>query len=455
MLAITKFGPAIRRNRWARNRILIMSEAARIRVVWICSVSNPDLRNHLELYIPKWQKILRYIVKKPLDETVGDSAVWNTNALREFEKIEEVDLHVIFVHPLMHRKIQRFEEKGIHYYAVSEGDDSIISFIRKRCIKGSLPYEKTWKRIVQLVKEIEPEIVHMIGAENPPYSWSLMKLPKDIPTFVQLQTLTHNPAVLQAYSNVHPEYELPVIKRADYIGTKSTVFPEMIRQFIKKDPICVNTALLVAEEPDLEFCEKVFDFVYFANYISKAIDLAVEAFAIAHSHQPSLTLDIIGGASEEEFYALKTRIRELGINNAVTIEGRLATHEDVITQIKKSKFALLPLKSDIVSGTIREAISVGLPVVTSITQGTPSLNEKRESVLLSQIGDNETMANNMLRLVNDKQLEEELRRNALITLKEKYGTNADRAQEWVKAYDACILNARNNTPIPDFILNKN
>lgn len=427
----------------------------KMKVAWICSVSNPMLREHLKLYIPFWQKILRCILKKPLSENVGDSAVWNTNALKEFEKIKVIDLHVIFVHPLMRHKIQRFEENGIHYYAVSEGDDSVVSFFRKRFIKGSLPYEETWKRIVRLVNEIKPEIVHMIGAENPPYSWAMMKLPTDIPTIVQLQTLTHNPAVLQAYPNIHPEYELPVIRRADYIGTKSDVFPDMIRKFIKANPVCINTQLLVSEEPDLTPCEKEFDFVYFANYVSKAIDLAIEAFAIAHKKQPSLTLDVIGGVSENELVTIKKRLVEAGINEAVKIEGRLPTHNDVIKQIKKAKYALLPLKSDFVSGTIREAISVGLPVVTSITQGTPLLNENRISVLLSQIGDNEAMANNMLRLVNDKKLEEELRRNALVTLQEKYGTNADRALEWVKAYDACILNARNNTPIPDSILNKN
>ena len=431
-----------------------MAANRKIKVVWICSVSNPDLRSHLKLGMPLWHKLFRLLLRKSTEHGAADSAIWNTNALHEFEKIDDVDLHVIFVHSRMMKKEQRFEQRGIHYYAVSDGDNSIISYFKIHFVKGSVPYKQSWKRINSIVKEINPEIIHVMGAENPPYSWSILTFPSSTPIIVQLQTLTHNPAVLKAYPNIHPEYELPVIRRADYIGSPSNLFPGMVRQYIKKDPIFVNTHLLLAEKVNTEQCEKVFDFVYFSNYINKAVDLAIEAFAIAHSHQPSLTLDIIGGASEEELSVLKTRIRELGISDAVTIEGRLATHEDVITQIKKSRIALLPLKSDLISSTIREAMWAGLPVISTITQETPLLNKDRESILLSTIGDHNALADNMLKLVNSHDLEEILRNNGIITTEEIFGNNAEKARGWVEAYRACLAHFHNGTPIPDHIINK-
>lgn len=426
----------------------------RIKVVWICSVSNSKIRGHLELYLPLWQKVLRFLLRRPLNESVADSAQWNTNALNVFERNNDVDLHVIFVHSQMRHKIQTFKENGISYYAVSEDDDSFLSFFRRHFIKGSLPYEKVWKRIVSLVEEINPSIIHMMGAENPQYSLSLLQIPSSIPTIVQLQTLLHNPAVLKAYPNLHPEYEKPVINRASYIGTSISIFPEIIRTFIKENPVIINTQLLVAEDPDLSPCEKEYDFVYFSNYLSKAIDMAIDAFGIA-CKKKRITLDIIGAASESEMAVLMRRIEAIGIKDFVKFEGRLQTHNDVIRQIKKAKYALLPLKSDLVPGTIREAMSVGLPIVTNETQGTPILNEKRLSVLLSPIADVEAMSANMLKLVNDEDLANMLRANAVITLKEIYGSNASKAQEWVEAYRACINNFNNNTPLPDSILNKN
>ena len=215
----------------------------------------------------------------------------------------------------------------------------------------------------------------------------------------------------------------------------------------------MNTRLVIGEKANLAESEKQFDFVYFANFIGKSVDLAIEAFGIAHSQQPSLTLDIIGGTSEEEVQKLMSRMEELGCKDAVTIEGKLPTHDDVIKQIRKARIALLPLKIDMVSGTVREAMWNGLPVITTITQGTPLLNEKRESVLLSEIGDYKALANNMIILSNDSALFERLQKNAVITVDELYGDNQGRAREWVEVYNACIDNFRNGTPLPESVRN--
>lgn len=413
------------------------------------------LRKHLDLRLPWWHRFIRWALKRNNDDINVDTAQWNTNAIREFESIEEVDLHVIFVHLGMRKSIQRFKEGRISFYAVSQGDTSLIAYIHQHLNRGKLRYERTWKNIHHLVDEVEPDIIHIMGAENPPYSWSILSLPNTIPIIVQLQTLTHNPLVLNSYPDIHPEYELPVIKRADYLGSPSDVFPGMVRQFIKKDPVFVNTPLMLAESASIEINEKEFDFVYFSNNINKAIDLAIEAFAIAKQQCPGLTLDVIGGASQNEIQELNSKLNNLGIQDSVIIEGKLPTHEDVIKQIKKARIALLPLKSDLISGTIREAIWAGLPVITTITQGTPELNSVRESVLLSDTGNHEALAHNMLLVYNDCKLYERLQSNALITIEELFGNDSKNAHFWVEAYQACISNFHNGTPIPSHILNNN
>lgn len=425
-----------------------------IKVVWVCSVSNPELRKHLDLGRPWWHRLIRKLLKREQDDIRVDTAQWNTNAIREFESIDEVDLHVIFVHPGMRKKYQQFKESGINFYAVSQGDTSFLTYLGHHFKKGNPSYKYTWGKISSLVEGIRPDIIHMMGAENPPYSWSISKLPRNIPVLVQLQTLTHNPLVLSSYPDIHPEYELPVIKRADYLGSPSKDFPWMVRQYIKKDPIFVNTPLMLTERPDFGTSKKEFDFVYFSNNINKAIDLAIEAFAIAYCKHPGLTLDVIGGSSKEERLALDNKLEELGIKHAVVYEGKLPTHEDVISQIKKARIALLPLKSDFVSGTIREAIWSGLPVVTTITQGTPQLNSVRESVLLSETGNHEALAANMLLALDNSELTKRLWENSIITVEELYGNNKDSAQLWVEAYHACIANFHEGTPLPDHIVNK-
>ena len=97
--------------------------------------------------------------------------------------------------------------------------------------------------------------------------------------------------------------------------------------------------------------------MYFSLNISKAVDLAVEAFAIAKRSHPEINLLVVGDYDDDFKPKLDARIAELGIAESVIITGKLQTHDDVIREVKNSRFALVPLKIDFVSGTIREAIA--------------------------------------------------------------------------------------------------
>ena len=120
--------------------------------------------------------------------------------------------------------------------------------------------------------------------------------------------------------------------------------------------------------------DKLYDFVYFAADISKAVDYAIEGFAIAKKSFPNITLHVVGGYSDSYMQTLRDKMQELGLGQEVDFTGKLLTHDDVLAEIRKAKFALLPLKVDLIAGTIREAMSNGLPVVTTVTPVTPTLN---------------------------------------------------------------------------------
>ncbi len=431
-------------------------EDKKLKVVWICSVSNVTLRHHLDLSVPLWHRVIRSIMGST-EVKQADYAQWNSNAIEEFERFDDIDLHIIFVHGGMRRWQQRFEVKGIHYYAVSKGDTRISTFVRNHLFKMEPAYARTHRIIAHIVNDLHPDIIHIMGAENPPYSPSIHLLSKDIPIIVQLQTLLSELPVEELSPQLlkQRDCECGVLKRTDYIGKQGEAFTVTIRKTISPDAIFVNTRLVIGEKPNLQSCEKTFDFVYFASFVSKSLDLALEAFGIAYKKDKSLTLDVVGGINEDELVQYNKRLDELGCKAAVTFEGRLATHEDVIEQIRKARYALLPLKFDLVSGTIREAMWNGLPVITTITQGTPFLNERRESVLLSEIGNHEAMADNMLLLTGNTELANRLRQNAAITVEERYGDNTGRAREWVSIYKACIEHFSNGTPLPDCVRNIN
>ena len=418
----------------------------KIRVLWICHFSTEEIRNCIEF-------TSRYSSCK-----IPDFGIWNVNAIKQFEKCEDIELYVVFPHLGMKNRYQEFSLNGIHYICFKSEDDHLFARIIRKIFKYQFTsFRKNRKFISSIINRVKPDIVHIIGAENPYYSLGALEVPDSIPCVVSLQTLMVAPDFLTNYPISQKLYEYRVkvekmvINKATYIATSIDSFRKGIIELIKKDAVFLNMDLAMGKDIDASETEKEYDFVYFAKNINKACDYAIEAFAIALSVHPGLTLNISGDYDYEYKSVLDNRIKELDISDNVFFTGPKDTHGEVISQIKKSKFALLPLKVDFISTTILEAMACGLPVITTITPGTPSLNLKRESVLLSEKGDFEAMADNMLKVVNNNMYANELRRNSFETINESYSNKAITSR-WKQAYHAIVENIHNGTPIPREII---
>ena len=417
----------------------------KIKVVWICSMSNSAIRERLKFY--KWtpMAILRRLMNRM---QTYDLHIWNSNGIEIFEKFEDCELHIISPHDYL-SSVQEFTINNVHYHFINNIKDCFLDFINRSVFKKvRTDFSRNAKLINKIVEKINPDIVHVIGAENPEYSQAAINAKKDIPMIVSLQTLLADPIFLknrpwfkdkEAY---RVETEAEVLKCADYIGTKSEHFRTIIRKKIAPDAKFLDMVLAVGEDVSISNNEKEYDFVYFAKDISKAVDYAIEAFALAVAEHSKITLHIVGGYSGGYIEPLKARIKELGIEQLVDFTGKLETHDDVINEIEKARFALLPVKADLVSGTIREAMAHGIPVVTTITPATPKLNEERESILLSEKGDFKAMADNMCRLLTEEGLADRLQKNAAETVKERYSNDAVMKQ-WRKCYYD-VLASKNN-----------
>ncbi len=392
-----------------------------MKVLWICHFSNPQVREKLNLTVSFIEALARKLLKIPQKQW-NDFAAWITNGIEEFEKFDDIELHVVSPHYGIKKRIDSFELNGIFYHFFKPDDDSIIKKMRRYISKNiESDYEGNRKAISNLIESINPDVIHMYGAENPYYSISALDIDlRKYPLMVSLQTLMSDSGFLENYAidnrsyNFRSSIEQKIIKRIDYIGSSVQKYRQIIWSSSNPKAIFFKTYLAVEEKVDIINMDKKYDFVFFAASINKHADIAVEAFALASKTIPGLTLNIIGGTPEPFTGELKARINELGIANCVFFSGMLPTHQDVLKQIQLSRFAILPLKVDGVSGTIREAMFAGIPIVSTITRSTPDLNVNRESLLLSKQGDSEGMAFNMVRLVQSPELAFRLRSNALI-----------------------------------------
>ena len=427
-----------------------------LKVVWLCHFSNFFVHKQLDLGYNWLKTILGTVLRRPHDTNVPEFARWITNGIREFERIPEIELHIISPYPHLKNFTQEFSANGIHYHFFRNEDEAISSILVKKLFHPRFyPYRNNRRRISRLIHNIEPDIVHLIGAENPYYCLGLLDVPKSIITIAQLQTLLSDPDFKKNYHidarsyDYREKVERAVLQRADYIGTRALKYREIISKVLRPGAIILNTSLALSEPIVKEKSNKSFDFVYFSADISKAADLALEAFGLAHKRNPNITIDVIGGYDQDYKEYLDGIISRYGIEQSVTFEGKLPTHDAVISQIRKARFALLPLRIDLTSGTIREAMANGLPVLTTDTgeMGTQRLNLKSQSVLMSDIGDHNALSDNMLRLLGDSNLEENLRRNAYL-MSSSITSNESIMHDYVKAYFSCVEHNENNRPIP-------
>ena len=95
----------------------------KLRLVWICHLSNPQIKEHIKF--SKWS--LSAIARRLLGKTsITDFAQWNTNAIREFEKFKDIELHIVA--PFFNiSRIQEFKINGVYYHFFHTEDDNIIS----------------------------------------------------------------------------------------------------------------------------------------------------------------------------------------------------------------------------------------------------------------------------------------------------------------------------------------
>ena len=420
----------------------------KIRVVWMCSFSNKAIRERLVISVNPLEKAIRHIMKKQIPLRAADGGAWINNALEEVVKFDKVELHVITPCLYLKKRTQKFCIDGVNYYFIRDQSSSLSSFLWKNILKKQdNEYHTNSKIICQLVENINPDIIHLFGAENPNYSLASISIPHRYPIIVQLQTLVNEPKFLNDYYkgdyrlwHYYSSVEKRVIERADYVGTQVSAFIEYINKEMNLNKKIVETNLAICNKIYRTEEKKDYDCVYFAKDISKSVDLAIEAFSIAQKRHPSLTLLIIGYSSPSLKNDLQKQIDRLGISENVEFSGLLPSYEEVITLIRKSKIALLPLKVDLITSTIRESMSNGIPVVTTDTgeSGTQRLNLKRKCVLISKIGDSQSMADNILRLINDRGLYELLRENSFVS-REELDSNYLIVKKWIETYNN-ILN---------------
>lgn len=166
--------------------------------------------------------------------------------------------------------------------------------------------------------------------------------------------------------------------------------------------------------------------LYVSNYIpGKGQDYALEAFKIVYSHQPNVTLRLVGvtgGQPENERYlsSLKQFILNNKLQNLVTIVDQPS---DIRHYMAMSDVLLMFSESESFSLVCLEALACGRPVIATKCGGPEEIIRHQTNGILVDNRDINAMAGAILKLCSNPDIVARFSTNSRIDFNDKFNPN--------------------------------
>lgn len=199
------------------------------------------------------------------------------------------------------------------------------------------------------------------------------------------------------------------LKKDTYIHFDTKRNIEVIPNFINVPetltPVSIEQRRKYANDDEMIICHA-------SNFRKvKRVEDVVRIFKKINEKIPARLL-LIGDGPER--YNVERLCRELGTCNRVMTVGKI---RDATNLMRVSDLFLLPSQTESFGLAALEAMSVGVPVVSSNTGGIPEVNEHGYSGYLSNVGDIEDMAKNAIDILQNTETLNKFKHQAILQAK--------------------------------------
>lgn len=363
----------------------------KLKVVWICHFINEEVNN----------------IVSP-GAVLNEMAPWISQLAKLFESVKEVEIHIVAPY-LKGPVYTEFTLRNIHYHLFNTtlifGKWNLLELlnfnIRTRYLVNRL-------FVAFIVRKIQPDIIHLHGAENAYYSSSIMQFKNKFPVLVTVQGFishtTINPLSIDLIFRINIEKK--ILSSFRHICYRTAA---MGKEILRLNP---NAILHWHNYPIIEVLpygkEDKFDIVYFARVCKdKGFDDLLLALSIIKSDFPSIKLCVIGTGFENYIQIAD----QLLLSDNIHWAGFLRRQDDVFKLASCAKISVLPTYHDTIPGTIIESMFLKIPVVAYAVGGIPEINETEHCISLVDRGDVKNLAKEIIYLLSDPakmQLQSEL-----------------------------------------------
>lgn len=381
-----------------------------------------------------------------------DIAPWVGQLIEQLEKQPNVELFSVSPQIKMSKRVESFKKGNTTYYFYSPEFSSALRLLKNYKVWKML--QNCGRRVCYIAQKIKPDVVIAYGTENPVTSVPQLSLYKHYPVLCVLQTIYNNPDRIKYSkpSRLIQDLEHDIINNISYFGTEDKLYYDLLKE-MNKDVCAFEFKYPCSPLPEIEITEKKFDFVNFAYSmgLKKGDDDSIKALAIVTKKYPEVSLNIAGGLNPLRKEYLEKLVKEYGLQNNVSFTPLFERKEDMYRHVLQARFAVLPVKLDLVSTTTKEAMYYGLPVITNITPETPELNKEKQCVLLAEKGNIESLAKCMIEVLENEQLADTLAENGREYM-EKQISNSNSMTRQLDVLKVVVENYNNGTAVPVTLL---
>lgn len=287
-------------------------------------------------------------------------------------------------------------------------------------------------RIKRIINKIHPDIIHLYGTENPEYAVGVLpflnkskyKILVSLQGFVFLQPdKSFFLSRLNHYWRV--KYEKYINERISYL----TVSPSgslYFKYYSNVPKIFELTPITKDPKIDASLVDKEYDIVFYAKVTKdKGIEELIKAVGyLKNELSREVTVLVMGFCESNYLVKLKDNLIKAGIDHQFCFTGFILDHREVYSLASKAKIMVLPTHNDGFNNTIREAMLMRIPVITTALDTITFVNNDDKCALLYNIGDFIGIANGIMEILDDNSLKQKLTDNAFALMKGMFSIEA-------------------------------
>ena len=393
----------------------------KIRVVWLCHFANQEMKDFF--HTPH----------------VKEFAPWINNLIELFQDRTDIELHIVAPN-IFTNKRQYVKIKNVQYHFYQHTPNLIPEKVYNRLrIESRTNYCYTKQRIKKIIRYINPNIIHLIGAENPYYSVGILPLIDQFPTFVTIQGFIRNESYRDFITNKRIKIEEEILKRTMHIGVRTK---EMSKTTLELNPEAHlyfhNYPITIPVYIKDNSIVSTYDIVFFARVCKdKGIEDLLEALALIKKIKPDISLQVIGDPGESYLKFLKNKLNQLDIESNVKFLGFIETQHELQKQVSQAKICVLPTYHDIIPGTVLESMFMKLPVIAYAVGGISELNDKGQAIVLVEKNNIQQLSNEIANLLKNESKRNYLAEFAYTYTRERF-KNSNVVNDIMKAYNEIL-----------------